>query len=57
VGVAPPQAVGRTELRRLLTSRPWALTPETAQWVVRAESLFRVPLPLLPDAVHDALPQ
>jgi len=57
VGAAPSQGVDRAELRRLLTSKPWALTPETAQWVVRAGSrFFRTPLPLIPETVYDALP-
>ena len=38
VGAAPPQAVDRTGLRRLLTSRPWTLSrPRPAAWCTESD--------------------
>ncbi|ORT92481.1 hypothetical protein UK99_21905, partial [Frankia casuarinae] len=57
IGTAPSQGADHDALRRLLTSKPWALTPETSQWVVRAGiRFFRTPLPLIPETVYDSFP-
>jgi hypothetical protein len=32
----PPGIADRTRLRRLLLSRPWDLSTEVAQWLIRA---------------------
>lgn len=32
----PAEVADRTRLRRLLLSRPWELSTDTAQWLVRA---------------------
>ncbi len=57
VQTAPHQATGRAGLRRLLMSRPWALNPDTAQWVVDAGIGFLLErVPQLADDIHEALP-